>query len=597
MNFKPIIFAVALLGAASDFYAQSSKGGLPLSVTARLDDVVSRHTYVLPEPDEILVTSAASKSVDGPLQLDYAGVSVDLDIGFPESGSFLASSDDHLIWQMKVTISGAPAIGLYYNRLYLPPGVRLFLKNASASQILGAYTEANNSEADLLFATEAVQGDEVIIELNIAPEADLSQIQLHLNKGVAYFKGIRYLDRYRMEAEGFVPVQEQDDPYGWLEGRSSPCMLNAACGPGEAYTEQQQSVVQLIIPRDNGTIGICGGTLVNNTDSRFNCINYLLTASHCDQTGAETSTAFSQYLIRFNFTYTDCEGDSLSEVYTLTGADFVARSPWPQNPIQNGMPDFLLLRLREGIPASWDAYLAGWDRSPDMPLSLDASKQYTIFHYPSGDVRKLAYSRELTNEFLHAWTFFVPGDGSQGGTAGGSSGSGLFNAEKYLIGVNSLGGLPVASCRTEAGNWDDFYSYISSYKLSSAWEWRSTATRQLKDWLDPTNSGVMQINGRKACTGNPSSLMDVSEDQGLENIALYPNPSANGRLKVQFQFDRPEVIYAEVYSVSGKRVGAYQLTAATSGSSSLDLSGLAKGMYLIKFYYAGQSVSKKVMIR
>lgn len=603
MNFKLLIFVAALSGTSFFMHAQSSKGGMPLSLKGgRPVSDIPAHYYALPDhPDRALRWDATS----GPTALrpqtlpEYAGVPVTMDISFPESGRFSTAESGQLIWQARLTIPGAPAIGLYYDRFYLPPGVQLFLRNKSGTQILGAYTYANSSAGDLLFATEAVQGDEVTLELNIATDADLSEIQLHLNRGLAYFRGIRYLEKYAGAPQAFESVGGTSDPYDWLVGQSSACMVNASCAPGSGYATQQKATIQLLLPAADGSVAYCSGTLVNSTGNadEDNCRNYVLTASHCETSGGETNAAFSQYLIRFNYTYTDCSGDSVSEVHTLTGADFVARTPWPQPVVQEGMPDFLLLQLREGVPASWDAYLSGWDRNRDMPSVLDSPKQYMIFHHPSGDVRKLTYSREVTDG-LNSWSFFFPADGSQGGVAPGSSGSGLFNGEKLLVGITSVAAHSEAVCDTTgAGAAVDFYSWAACYKLSSAWERSADPKGQLKHWLDPTGSGVMQLNSRKACETPVSSVEHAPADEGLENIVVYPNPSADGTFKVRFQFDKPVAIYAEVYGVSGKRVGAYQLPAVASGIRALDLSTLVEGVYLVKFYFGGQSVSKKVIIR
>lgn len=605
MLFSRLLFyAIGFLVLYVPSWAQSSDGGLPLSthVDFSLDPI--DHHYALPVGGTPMDTATATASSFQTLP-HYAGKYIPMDISFPSSGRFIAAKVGALIWQVAIRVPGAPAVGLYYDRFQLPPGVRLYLSNKTGTQLLGAYTAKNNAP-DQLFACEAIQGDEILLEINIDVGVDLSKIKLHVNKGLAYFSGIEYLRKYSDNNTSFSPVDATADPYNWLEGRSSSCMIDAVCPAGGDYEVQRKSTVQLVLPGANGSVALmCSGTLINNTGNTdtANCKNYLLTASHCESTGAENNETFSQYLIRFNFEYTSCDGDSIAAVRTLTGADFVARTQWPVNPVREGMPDFLLLELREGIRADWGAYLSGWDRNPDMPLTLDSSQKYLGFHHPSGDVRKLSYSRQIL-DLPNAWSFQFPVDGSQGGVAGGSSGSGLFNSNGYLIGNLSVAAQRTSLCQsTTTGQPIDFHNYASYYMLSAAWEQGSDPQRQLRHWLDPMATGVFQLESQKACLNNKvntDSSTSIPTQQmylGMDQIALYPNPSSDGLVKVQFNVDRPTGVHVEVYAVSGKRVGAYRLYNVSSGSSMLDLSTFPKGVYLVKFYYGTQVASKKVMIR
>src|SRR5690606_27436472 len=78
-----------------------------------------------------------------------------------------------------------------------------------------------------------------------------------------------------------------------------------------------------------------------------------------------------------------------------------------------------------------------------------------------------------------------------GTTEPGSSGSGLWNPDKRLVGVLSGG---IAACvsqnSADDNNQPDWYG-----RLAHAWDSGSAANRRLRDWLDPANSGLQFIDG------------------------------------------------------------------------------------------------------
>ena len=78
-------------------------------------------------------------------------------------------------------------------------------------------------------------------------------------------------------------------------------------------------------------------------------------------------------------------------------------------------------------------------------------------------------------------------DWDLGVTEGGSSGSGLFNEDGHLIGMLS-GGSAACSGTNDNGGFDIYG------RFGVAWNFGSTASTRLSDWLDPGNTGVTTLD-------------------------------------------------------------------------------------------------------
>ena len=78
-------------------------------------------------------------------------------------------------------------------------------------------------------------------------------------------------------------------------------------------------------------------------------------------------------------------------------------------------------------------------------------------------------------------------------TEGGSSGSPLFNSNGRIVG--KLSGGP-STCTETADKKNDYYGKIS-------YDWTTngtTASQQLRPWLDPDNTGTRVLDGKEACS-------------------------------------------------------------------------------------------------
>ncbi len=575
---------VALFGA-SNTYAQLSKGGVPMSkqqgITLTVQPTPMSYTNPLGTQEAIDQARLENESSVNFLVAKFA----ETDLSFPESGVFEYLDNGSIVWRAQLVIPNAPAIGTYFDKFDLPSGVQMFIFNENGNQILGAFTEENVSQEDKLFAVEPIQGNYVNIELNIANNVDLNSIQLHIDKAAVYFEGISYLAQY---ADPNDDSRYLEIDRFRLQGSGSPCHKNAACVESD-FDVARRATIQTLYVGGRG-LSMCSAALINSYgNTETNCKNYVITASHCqsnaDGFGEFSNAAFSQTIFRFNFEVPECESTSIAEVNTMTGANFISRSPYSDTLI--GGHDFLLLQLRDRAPRSFNAMQAGWD----ITAQQNSGRKYVGFHHPSGDIKKASWHDQIINSFINIRMTFAD-DGSRGSIAGGSSGSALFNPDNNIIGIASTG----AATQTLPGcprtsPWINYYRFSSGYNFNPA-----IANQNMKVWLDPGNTGVTRVNATTTYCDGAVSVVEAKTSELDNKVNFYPNPSTSGIVQVKFDFAERQNVTLEIFNMLGAKVGEVQLDNIGNGNYPLNMSELASGIYMIKTSTGTESVTKKVTI-
>lgn len=579
--------------------AQISDGGLPLSFrspeTALSGQYINPVYYKAPAREQLLADDVkASRSNPKPYR---AGVLVQTDFSFPSSGSMVTLADGRRVWRAQINMGDVPALLFYYDNFHLPHGVQYFITNANGKQVLGAYTENNNSD-DGLFASQEVQGGIVNFELDIAASVRLEDIRLHINQAAVMYRSVEYLKQYAGNSDDGTALKPTGDP---IAGNSSVCEINAICPAGQAYPEQRKATMRIIIPIGGGYVGFCTGTLINNT--KGDCTPYVLTATHCEEDNNKVNSAFSQWIFYFNFEAPDCAGNGTApNNQTMTGANFVARADYNANS-DAIIGDFLLLQLRNKVPSSFGAFFAGWNRNTNMP----SGSTYINFHHPAGDMKKLAvasgiYANGTFNQFQTPGTHWGV-NFSTGGNEGGSSGSALFDADGRIIGDLS-GGSDEQHCPADTNSLGD-HAILGRdavfSKLSRNWEYpegNGAQNAQLKPWLDPLNTGAIVTNSLAASATCNSPVTGITNRDATfgNGFSLYPNPVANGIVRMRVNLDRNSDLEVAVYDITGSRKATYNLKQVRSGEYTFDMSGYANGAYLISITDGTSRTSKKVML-
>lgn len=452
---KKLLLIPAFVFISLSCKAQISQGGSPLSFS--LPEIPQTfETKILQQPDmNFIGMEDTDDEKNGVLRKIARSVSADINLN--NSGTWEVLSDGNRIWRLKIVCKDALALGVYYNRFWLPDGAKLFLYNENKSQVLGAYTKENNHESGL-FANELIAGDVVILEyFEPARTQGASIIQI---SEIAYV----YRD--------FNPRNGEKD-----FGESESCEVNINCSEGANWQDEKKGVARIMI-KVGFSYGWCTGTLLNN--EREDCTPYFLTADHCGE-GASTAD-LNQWVFYFNYEAPGCPNPSTEpSSNTMTGCAFKSSGG---NGGSTGS-DFYLVQLNQ--TPSFNPYYNGWDRN-DNPSSSSVS-----IHHPYGDIKKIStYTTALVSSTWQSvpnthwrvvWAVTANGHGV---TEEGSSGSPIFNSNGQVVGDLTGGG---SYCNTPTQ--PDLYG-----KFSYSWDQNGTtpATR-LKDWLDPDETGITTLNG------------------------------------------------------------------------------------------------------
>ncbi|MFC4253691.1 trypsin-like serine peptidase [Sinimarinibacterium flocculans] len=384
-------------------------------------------------------------------------VSVELPLGL-DDGIWDAPEPGVARWRTRVYSAEAQALIMSFGRFDLPAGAALWVYDAQGRTLQGPYTGARGDEA---LWTAMVPGDTAVIELRV-PGAQRLNTSLALSRVGHAFKNAAQL------------------------GDSGACNIDTACALGSGWRDESRAVVKLQIPAGL-FVGLCTGTLVNNTAE--DGTPYVLTADHCG-IGTLGSPA-SGVVVYWNFQNSSCGGapDAISN-QTQSGARLRA---------DDRETDLTLIELDERPSAAFNAYYAGWDASGR------GGNQGVGIHHPSGDAKKISeftvplqaanVQIEVAGPSIPAWRV---DRWQQGTTEQGSSGSGLWNESRHIVGILSGGS---AACNGNVDNdQPDFYA-----RLDRQWEAGTAASGQLKAWLDPIDSGALQISGRNAGGGGGST--------------------------------------------------------------------------------------------
>lgn len=440
-----LIILIVLIACALPVWSQQSAGGSPidLSYTTSLK---SQTVVRLPRQDNAaLLRKSRTSAGENKLKPFRFAEPIDVDLSTLNSGSW-SEVGNYRVWQLVLVSSDAKSLNLIFDRYHLPEDARLFLFSPDQSDLLGAFTKANNRETGV-FATSPVAGDHLVI-----------QYEEPLN---AEFQGELSIAQVNHDFVGIKSLKSDRRPLGIPSG---DCNVNINCDVGDEYAQSAEGVCRIII----SGIDLCTGTLINNT--RNDGTPYLYTAAHCINTDKDARE--SVFLFNYESPYCgEIDGDAS---HSLSGSSLRAASD---------SLDFSLVELNVVPPANYRPYYLGWDRTSTIP---DSS---VSIHHPSGDVKKISIDRHspqiksYSQKYIKDAFFFI-GGWEEGTTEGGSSGGPLINSKKRVIGSLTGG---AASCESP------FRDYFAMFH--HAWDRYDQDNKQLKKWLDPTNSNVQVLDG------------------------------------------------------------------------------------------------------
>ncbi|MHC1774638.1 MAG: PKD domain-containing protein [Lentimicrobium sp.] len=521
-----VLLTVILTGFTMRGYSQIQQGGIPYSFEHQEINGGVVPVKVMPGIDlERLQAEDAVNDLRKDIPWRF-GENMFVNFNTSNSGVWKYLENGDKLWRLSIQCPGAFTINLTFDRYVLPAGARLFVYNADQSQVIGAFTEINNQE-DFEFATTLIPGDQITIE--------------YFEPAIVAFPG--ELSLYRV-THGYRDAFDFAKSFG----SSGSCNNNVACPEAAGWENEIKSSCMLV----TGGSGFCSGSLVNNTNN--NGTPYILTADHC-------YSSPGSWVFWFNWQSATCSNPASSPSYnSLSGATLKAR---------NADSDFCLVQINSTPPSNYNVYYSGWNRENT------ASTSSVGIHHPSGDIKKISFDNNPTTSSDYEpapylanshWKITQWDDGT---TEGGSSGSPLYDQNHRIIGQLHGGW---ASCTSLTA---DFYG-----KFSMSWDRGTTAATRLKDWLDPTNTSGLTLNGYdpNVTTGPPVANFSASSTSPAQNSQVnFTDQSSNNPTSWSWSFSPSTITYLNSTTsstrnpqVSFNQTGYYTVTLTATNAYGSD---------------------------
>lgn len=421
-------------------FGQLSEGGLPYSFyttsTQKSAAIISSYQASSLDIDALITEDTLQPE---PMRyMVYSDAHIDIKA---EGTSTELTDKNGTLWQYQIESHNALSLQLVFSKFYLPQGATLYLYNSDFSEVYGAYTYLNN-RTDSTFRIADFVGNSLTIE--------------YFEPNDAEFSGILVLNQIGQAYRSLLSTKSSIDDDGYV---------GVNCPEGKNWQNQKHSVCLITFEIDR-TGYICSGALINNVNS--DGTPYFLTANHCisEEDVAETVTAV------FNYEQTGCNNDDFASYKSLSGATLKTTG-------ENS--DYTLLLLDETPTATYKPYYSGWN------ISTTAATSTTGIHHPEGNPKKMSFDYNEAVSYSSKISWDEGGSSPAnthwevvndlGITAGGSSGSPLFNQDQQIVGQLHGGG-------------DDYDFYG---KLSYSWTNPDDGYETLKSYLDPSSTNVSSL--------------------------------------------------------------------------------------------------------
>lgn len=461
-----------LLFCTVDSYAQLAEGGIPRRPSV-LKKTSSRNLDMPLVSNDILRWEAEQIQLENTLKPLRFAHSFEVSVSPFSHGEWLRSDDGWWIWQITIKSDDAYSLNLIFGDYNPLSGDRLFLFTPDYSYVLGAYTNLNITEGNVL-AVSPLPGDELVVQFETAVYPD-------------YVPFI--IKRINHDFVGILKFFDTRRPLGKTAG---DCIPDINCEVADSWREVQNSVCRVMVEGKE----LCTGTLLNNTAS--NSRPFVLTANHCI---SNRNKAISS-LFLFNYESPYCGSIDGDVSNSISGS--VLRAT-------HDSLDFSLVELSVQPPPSFRPYYAGWNRAST------ATDTVACIQHSQGDIKKISIDNDspvISSFGLSGYTnngFWRVNRWEYGATEEGASGGPLFNVNGQvtgsLVGGNSRCSYP-------------FNDYFSRFDL--AWDHRADSAWQLKYWLDPIKTNALNIDGKRFYEG-PDFCMSFSnliEDDEHELLKL-----------------------------------------------------------------------------
>ncbi|MDD4574837.1 MAG: T9SS type A sorting domain-containing protein [Bacteroidales bacterium] len=499
--------------------AQISEGGSPISFN-KYNLQADIPVKIIPAINVQALLAEDEQNIGKAVPFRF-GKDIDVYYNLMNSGIWETMDNGDRLWRLKIESPNAYSLNFICNQFFIPDGARLFVYSGDKSIVRGAYTSKNNN-AQFSFANAPIASSSIVLEY-FEPANVIGQGRININKVIH-----GYRDTFAKNRGPF--------------GTSGSCNINVNCPLGDDW-QNEKTGVAIIVTSNNSAV--CTGTIVNNTAE--DAKPYFLTANHCTQ-----SANTQNWIFIFNHESEECIGTTGPVDQSINGAELVAT---------DSPSDFALLLLNNDIPAEYNVFFCGWSNA-DIPADSTI-----CMHHPAGDLKKI--SKDIHPSVSSSYgntpnTHWEVSNWEFGTTEGGSSGSALFNFDGHIVGQLHGG---QASCTNN--------SYDRYGKIAYSWTNNNneSANKRLKDWLDPTNSGVVTLDGKYFNT--PEFDMDMALTSVTSPKDYNCNNVINPVVKIRNNGATP-VTSVKIYYQINDYLQVHEWTGnlAFSSSATVSLSGV-----------------------
>ena len=389
------------------------------------------------------------------------GYDIYVDHNFNEVGEWTTLANGDRIWRMAYFSEGAKSLNFLFDVFYLPEGAKLYVYNDAKDDLIRPFSHFNNNPEEVL-GTWFVKGEKAWIE---------------------YYQPAHVTGNAKITVGSVVHGYRTAETYQKALGDSGDCNHDVDCDITPASDPYGLDAVKENVKKAAGMLltggsSFCSGTLVNNTNN--DGTPYFLTANHCG--GGEGSWAF-----RFNWRSPNpscgTTANSTNGSFNQTVSGSILRASSSQSDME--LVEITDISFFNNNP---DVVWSGWNNSTIQTPNVNFG-----IHHPSGDIQKVCRDDNGATRTSQSFNgnantqMWRIADWDLGVTEGGSSGSALFNETGHLIGMLS-GGSAQCSGTNDNGGFDVYG------RFGVAWDFGSTTSTRLKEWLDPSNSGVTVLN-------------------------------------------------------------------------------------------------------
>ena len=454
IGFPAAIFMLTMVLSWTGATAQVGSFTQPFTLEDRLEGISEVPKIELPVVDAQALIEEDLLPRSEPRPFRYATVH-EVEISPRRTGIWESLADGRVRWRQRVSAPGATSLSFGFSRYRMPPGGSLTLYSLDGAEFVGPFTYRDHDAHQQLW-TPVLLAEDVVVELEI-PLEEVPRLDLQLGSVSRGYRSI----------------------LGPLE--SGSCNIDVRCPEGDSWRPQIQSVARYTYVQ-NGAGFVCTGALVNN--ALLDRTPFLLTANHCVSSMASAASV----VVYWNYENSTCRipnspasgapGDgSLAQFQSGS----VLRATWV-------VSDFTLIELDDPLDPTLDLHFAGWDRGTGDPVGV------TTVHHPQGQEKRISFDLDATSTTSYlsdlpnpAGRFLRVGNWEQGTTEGGSSGAPLFDSSQRIVG-HLTGGF--AACGNSSSDWFG--------RFSVHWAGAGSASTRLQDWLDPLDTGLLQLDGLAA---------------------------------------------------------------------------------------------------